>query len=688
MIAFEHVTKQFGTQVVLADASFQVNPGERVGVVGPNGAGKSTVFNLIVSALAPDKGDVRLPAHCRIGYVHQQLNAHAVPATLLEYAENALPELQAIQTEIHALEEQLQTENPTTESVEERQSPTAGSSCRASVRSVVKAPLLRRLGELQTRFEQLGGYTLHNRAERTLSGLGFPVEWFSLPFRTLSGGWQSRAELARVLVAEPAVLLLDEPSNYLDIPSIEWLHDYLDEFKGTLLLISHDRYLLNSLCRATIEIANSRAERYPGNYDYYARERDLRYRQRLAAQKNQDRKREQLERFIERFKAKSPFATQAQSRAKQLARMEKIEIPRVAVSPGRIRLRPPPHCGAEVVRLDGAGISYDGQRWVLRGLDLSIGRGEKLALVGYNGLGKTTLLRMFAGNLPPTEGQRVLGHKVQIGYQSQDFAETMDPRASLFYTIKSTAPDVSDQEVRNLLGSFGFSGDAVEKEVGVLSGGEKIRLAFARLLVKPPNFLVLDEPTTHLDIQAAERLEEALQDYQGTICMVSHDIDFVRHVATGIIAMTPPGVTRYAGGYDYYHEKVSAAGVISHSSLVTSKKESGAKSTNDKGQMTNDKPDKKALRQRRAQERQALYSQTKDFKKAIHKAEKEVERLETEKAALAQQLSRPNEKADFAALNRRLQQLQYEIDIATAKWEQATEALEKVVGENSDANDG
>lgn len=662
MIEFQGVSKDYSGQTVLSDASFQVNPGEHVGIVGPNGAGKTTIFGMIVGEVEPDKGRVSTPTNPRMGYVRQQLNSHAVDATLLEYVEGALPELGDILREIHELDAGL-----------------------SALDASARATALRRVGELQTRFEAMGGYTVQHRAEQALSGLGFPVADFAQPFRSFSGGWQSRAELARILVAEPDILFLDEPSNYLDNPTIEWLQKYLREFHGTLLLISHDRFLLNSLTSVTVEVANGRVEKYPGNYDYYVQEREKRYEQRLAAQKNQDRKREHLERFIERFRAKSTLATQAQSRVKQLARMEKIDVPRVVVSPGRIRLRPPPHCGAEVMRLEDGGITYDGSRWVLRNVDLRIMRGEKIALVGYNGLGKTTLLRILAGKLPLSEGKRVEGHRVQIGYQSQDFAETMDPSRTVFHTVKSVGADVPDQEVRTLLGGFGFSGDAVEKTVQVLSGGEKIRLALARLLVKPPNFLVLDEPTTHLDVQAREALERALREFEGTICMVSHDIEFLRNVADHIVAMTPPGITRYVGGYDYYHEKRT-----SNQPSVSSdqKSEAGGQKSNAAKRdsrlggrdMPSAKLDKKELRRQRAEIRQAAHGKTRDLRRTIRKAEQEVERLEAEKADLTANLSAPRENTNFASLSRRLKEVQYEIDIATVKWEQATEELEKVRG--------
>jgi ATP-binding cassette subfamily F protein 3 len=662
MISFRNVSKSFGTQTVLDQVNLQINPGERVGVVGPNGAGKSTLFSMMVGEMEPDKGDVVRMSNYRMGYVRQQLNAHAITSSLLEYVEDAIPELREIHEEIHTLEAQLATGGP----------------------DVNVASILKRIGDLQFRFEHRGGYVVKSRSEKALCGLGFRVAELGQQFKTFSGGWQSRAELARVLVAEPDILLLDEPSNYLDIPTIEWLQGFLKEFKGSLVLISHDRFLLNSLTTVTIEIANTKAERYPGNYDYYASERMRRFDQRLSAQKNQDRKREKLELFIDRFRSKSPHAAQAQSRIKQLAKMEEISLPQRIVSPGHIRLRPPPHSGLEIIRLEGAGITYDNERWVLRGVDLRITRGEKIAIIGMNGLGKTTLLRLLAGKQALSEGKRIVGHKVQMGYQSQDFAETMEPRMTVYEVVKSTGMDVSDQETRNLLGGFGFSGDAIEKPVKVLSGGEKIRLAFARLLIKPPNFLILDEPTTHLDIQAREALENALQDYQGTLCLVAHDIDFVRHVATEVIAMTPPGITRYSGGYDYYHQKMTEqmeqTGAAGDGRPKAGDRKGAVARPSTLPDPQASTVDKKELRRQRAQAREAMYSQTRDLKRDLHRTEKQIEIFEQEKARLVEQMAGDPAKMDFAAMSKRLKFMQEEIERYTRRWEQAAEELQKIEG--------
>ncbi len=644
MVDFRGVTKRYGAQVVLDNVSFRCNPGEHVGIVGPNGAGKTTIFSLIAGEMEPDSGTVQLPSDCRLGYVRQHVASGIADRPLLEHVEAAVPELLDLQRETHAIETRLQdageTETP---------------------------QLLARLGEVQTRFEALGGYKMRPRAEQALSGLGFSEAAFGDPIGSFSGGWQSRAELARVLVAEPEVLLLDEPSNYLDIPTIEWLQRYLREFKGTLLLISHDRYLLNALTSVTIEVSAGEVERYSGNYDAYVSQRELRFEQRLAAQKNQDRRREQIEAFVTRFRAKNTKASQVQSKIKMLERMESIERPRRLRSPGSIRLRPPPHSGVEVMRLEDAGVTYDGARWVLRHLNLRITRGEKMVLVGLNGLGKTTLLRLLSGALPLSEGRRVVGHKVVMGYQSQDFAETMDPRQTVYEAVKAVAADVPDQEVRTLLGGFGFSGDSIEKPVQVLSGGEKIRVAFARLLIKPPNLLILDEPTTHLDIQAREALENALVGYSGTLCLVTHDVDFARKVATSVIAMTPPAITPYAGGYDYYRERLDR-GAPAAVAAAPSRASGGA---------TAAPGDKKALRRERARDREERRAAERDLTRIIRNAEKRIELMEREKADVLTALSSPAGDTDFATLNRRLKELQEEIDYSTRQWEAAAEELDR-----------
>ena len=647
MIDFQHVTKRFGTQPVLLDASFRINPGERVGIVGPNGSGKSTVANLISGETSPDSGSISMPNDTSIGYLHQQIAEEHNRLSLLEFSESGVPRLQRLESEIANLETRLDgAEGPE------------------------RAGLLTKLGELQTAFEHHGGYDLRHRTEAALTGLGFRPEDLQRKIGEFSGGWQMRAALTRCLVANPDILILDEPSNYLDLPAVEWLQRYLRAFKGTLILISHDRYLLNSLTNITIEVANGLAERYPGNYDHYVKERETRYESRIAAQRNQDRKREKAERFVERFRAKSTKASQVKSRLKMIERMDRVELPLRIVSRGTIRIPPPSRCGQEVVRLDEVSLSYDGKTNVLENIDLRIERGEKVALIGHNGLGKTTLLRILSGKLSPTAGRRVVGHNVVTGYQSQEFADTMDPAASVMETIKSQNAKLPEQTIRGLLGGFGFSGDAVDKKVAVLSGGEKVRLAFARLLANPPNFLLLDEPTTHLDIDARETLEEALRQYEGTLCFVSHDVAFVENIAERVIAMNPPGIISYNGGYDYYREKTQNSPPPTAATSRTVFTESSTSSV-----------DKKELRRQRAEARRAVAEEVRELRRTISRAEKQLEIFEDEQARLLEQMAEQDSSLDFAEANRRLAVIQGEIKNYTARWEEAALRLEEIGGE-------
>ncbi len=634
MIDFIQVSKQFGAQDVLKSVTFRINAGERIGIVGPNGAGKSTVFGLIGHDIEVDAGEIVLPKHIRIGYLHQQLNPHAVSRNLLEYTEDSIPELKTIPARIHELESQMENFQP-----------------------LEKERALKQLGNLQHDYEHLGGYEMRARAEAALCGLGFKVEEFTQPFSSFSGGWQMRAELARTLIANPDLLMLDEPSNYLDLPAVEWLQKFLRGYEGTMLLISHDRYLLRSLANVTLEIAGGSATRYQGGYDYYLTEREARIHHQLAAKKNQDREREQIESFVRRFRAKSTKASQVQSRIKQLEKMETIEAPAAVANLSKIRLADPPHSGHEIIRLEKGGVTYDGNRWIFHRLDLHINRGEKVALVGYNGMGKTTLLRALAGALPLSEGKRVLGHKVVVGYQSQDFAETMPPEKSVYHIVKEGNPAATEADVRKLLGGFGFSGDSIEKRCEILSGGEKIRLAFARLFIDPPNFLLLDEPTTHLDVNGREALESALKAYKGALCVVSHDVTFVRNIAEHIVAIDQRGVTRYPGGYDYYLEKVGDGnGKPVPQNL---KKNAVAESSSPA-------PKGKDARVARAQQREA--------EKALKKIEGKIDKLTLEQAALTEEMMSRRD-ADFAAINSRLAKIQKEIQSLETEWEQTAETI-------------
>jgi ATP-binding cassette subfamily F protein 3 len=653
VIEFRDVSIHFGAQDVLEQVRLRIGEGERVGIVGPNGAGKSTLFSLIVGEQSPYRGEVFV-ATGRLGYVRQQLPAAADDRSLLDFVCEGVGDVRQTELRIHEIEHELAGSPPEED----------------------RARLLRELGELETRFDHLGGYALRSRSEAALCGLGFQPSRLGEPLAAFSGGWRMRAELARCLVGSPDALLLDEPSNYLDLPAVEWLQRFLKEFPGTLLLISHDRFLLQTLTDVTVEVAGGAVTRYPGGYAYYMRERERRRDSQSAAFRNQERKREHLERFIDRFRAKNTKATQVQSRIKALERMETVDAPVGRVVGAPIRVPPPPHCGHEILRLEDAGLSYDGAVWVLKNVDLRVERGDRTALVGYNGMGKTTLLRVMSGVRPPSAGKRVLGHKVVVGYQSQEFSETIPPERSVLEVVAQAAAGVSNSDIRSILGSFGFRDDAVLKPAGVLSGGEKIRLAFARLFVNPPNFLLLDEPTTHLDMDGREALERALGDYEGTVCFVSHDIAFVRKVATSIIELGAEGVRRFPGGYDYYREK--SAGAAAAAPRPSPAALGPARRTTDRAE----------ARRERAQARHELHALTRDLKKTVAEAERRIERLEREKERLLASLNVPGAGTDFEGLSRRLKDTQAAIDAETALWEDAAGQIDALHRTKPDADEG
>lgn len=645
MIEFRDVSVRYGPEALFEHASFKINAGERVGVVGPNGSGKSTLFKLILGDLTPDTGDVLHEGSPRIGFVRQHLEPDSPEQTLLQYCLEGIPGFEQTEREIARLEELL----PSLTDPDE------------------KERTLRSLGDAHTRFEQMGGYSLEARVKESLGGLGYATEDFNKPFATFSGGWRMRAELSRVLASKPALLLLDEPSNYLDLPAVEWLQRFLKAFDGTLVLISHDRYLLRAITKLTLEVDGGTVTRYNGPLDYYLEERELRYRQLVQAKANQDRKREQLERFVERFKAKASKATQAQSREKQIEKLEEIRLPARSRTAGYMRLPPAPHAGAEIVRLENAAYAYPGSdKNIFSALDLRVMNGDKIAIVGYNGMGKTTLLRLLAGVREPTEGKAVFGYHVAPGYQSQDLAETMNPDETVFGIAKAAAGALPEKELRNRLGGFGFDVNDCAKQVKVLSGGEKIRLAFVRIFLNPPNFLLLDEPTTHLDLEGRETLQKAVRDYNGTVVLVSHDVEFVRGTATNILEVSRAGIRRFPGGYDYYLEKVAAD--ATPEAVEETQREN--------------KVSAKDLRRQRAQERAAKAPEMKRLKRKVAEAEAAIAALEAEQATILESLGDGSLDAQgMAEAGKRLKALEFDLGKQTMEWEEAALALEALSAE-------
>ena len=659
MLDFKGISVHYGHQDVLTNVTFRVNAGDRVGVVGPNGSGKSTLFKIILGEMGTDSGELVVEGSPRIGFTRQNPAPDTPGETLLEYSLRGIPGLSEMEAEMAELE--------------------------ADLADPVK---MRRYGELQTKFEHLGGYDLETRVKVALGGLGFATDEFDKPFASFSGGWRMRAELSRVLASKPDLLLLDEPSNYLDLPAVEWLQKFLKAYDGTLMLISHDRFLLRSLTSITVEVDAGTATRYEGGLDWYLSEREIRYEHLKAAKANQDRHREQLQRFVDRFRAQATKAAQAQSRQKLIDKIdeERIVLPKRHVSAGTLRLAPPPPSGVEMFRCENLGVSYDGERFVLRNLDFNVIRGDRLAIIGYNGLGKTTLMRVMAGTLPVTEGKAVIGHNVVPGYLSQEFAETIADDLTVYRIAKNAWDEQGggpEKVFRNQLGSFGFDENDVEKPAGVLSGGEKIRLAFLRLFLSRPNFLLLDEPTTHLDLDGRRMLQKALAEYSGTIVLVSHDIEFVRAVATSVLEISRSGIRRFPGGYDYYCEKRDAEGsAVRGQGPGASDQGPGARGqgpvVSDQGSGARGQPSKKELRQQRAAERAKIAPIVKELKKRVETAEKKIEELQKALDEASAELFNPKPDTDFAEANRKVRTLQFEIDRYTAEWEEAALKLEEV----------
>ncbi len=641
MIDFKNVYKSFGEQDILVNANFRINVNERVGIVGPNGAGKTTIFNIIVENTYPDKGDVSIPKNKRVSLLSQHINLEQSHNSLLAYTADAIPELNILLEKIHTIEATLKNES--------------------------NNQLLNKLGHLQTEYESLGGYTVSSDAEKALSGLGFSTKDFNKPLDSFSGGWQMRAALVKALIAKPDILLLDEPSNYLDIPAIEWLHRYLRNFQGTILLISHDRYLLRKLSNITLEINNGQVQRYPGDYDFYVREREIKIKQLESTKNTQDRKIKQMEQFITRFRSKNTKATLVKSQMKKLEKMEKISLPDSLNYSGVIRIPDPPKSGVEILSANDVCFKYnDNVNMVIENANLQIITGDKIGLIGFNGTGKTTFMKLLAGVLSPTEGKVSMRDKVILGYQAQDFSEIFSEGQRVFNVVKNAASDKStDQDVRRILGSFGFSSENANKLCGVLSGGEKIRLTFARIFVNPPNFLILDEPTTHLDIAAREGLQETIKQYKGTICIVSHDIEFLKGTATTIVAMTSPGIKKYYGDYDYYIEK-SASNNNSNDSETPI-------------EIDNNIPNKKQNRKEKALARQSIQKEKKIFEQNLAKIEKKLETLEEEHTVITNELMSNSKHPDFANLNRRYKEISTEIKSVSDKWESVALEYEKLI---------
>ncbi len=624
MLTIADVSKSYGTRELFHDVSLFIARTDRLGLVGPNGAGKSTLFNLILGEEKPDSGTIEWERGADFGFLPQE-SAPAGDETILHIATSG--------KQLEPTEDHWDID-----------------------------------------------YTLEPRAKKILAGLGFREGDHDKPARTFSGGWIMRAHLARLLVSEPALLLLDEPTNHLDLEALLWFQDYLTRYPGGLVVISHDRAFLNALCTGILELRANTLHYYHGNYDDYLREKDARKEQQAAAFKNQQREIAHLQKFVDRFGAKASMASRAKSKEKQIERLleDAVEEPEEELKRVNFRFPQPPRSGLKVIDLKNVQQAY-GDHVVYRDLNFSAERGQRIVLVGPNGAGKSTLLKILAGNIPIQGGTRELGSNVTAGYFAQQRTDTLNPDATVLenmMVLRTAQNELSEQKARTILGTFLFRKDDVFKKVSVLSGGEKSRLNLARLLVDPPNFLLMDEPTTHLDIPSIDAMIHALKQYEGTLVFISHDVHFIRAIAQNVLHVHSGRLTPYAGDYDYYLEKSKAgdaraaltAGFTDARPVQTANTATTTTPSLQKPQATGTrkKPTANELRKHREK---------------VGQLEKAVSQLEARQAELTAALEAPetySTPGKAQQLNRELSGIVDQITTATTEWEQAASKLEEM----------
>jgi ATPase subunit of ABC transporter with duplicated ATPase domains len=527
MIRLDNIGKQNGHQILFVEASAALQKGEKIGLVGPNGSGKTTLFRMIMGQEQPDEGQVAVDRGVTIGYFSQDVGEMAGRSAVAEVMDGAGP-VSAVATELKELEHAM------------------GDPERADEMDDIVA----RYGEVQGRFEELDGYALESRAREVLAGLGFSQEMMDGDVGALSGGWKMRVALARILLMRPDAMLLDEPSNHLDLESLIWLEGFLKGYEGALLMTSHDREFMNRIVTKVLEIDGGTLTAYSGNYEFYEQQRALNEKQQQAQFERQQAMLAKEITFIERFKARASHAAQVQSRVKKLEKIDRVEPPKRRQSVS-FEFQPAPRSGDDVVSLKNVHKGY-GSRSIYEGLDFFVRRRERWCVMGINGAGKSTLLKLVAGFTEPDDGTVTLGGSVKMGYFAQHAMDLLDGEHTVFQSLEEAFPQAGQGSLRALAGCFGFSGDEIEKKCRVLSGGEKARLVMAMMLFDPPNFLVLDEPTNHLDMATKEMLITALSQYEGTMLFVSHDRHFLAALSNRVLELTPEGIHQYGGGYTEY----------------------------------------------------------------------------------------------------------------------------------------
>ena len=640
MISLDNLTISYGGWTLFDGISFLINPKDRIGLVGKNGAGKTTLLRVITGEQQPTEGAVTINGECTIGYLPQQMRV-ADTTSLVEETAKAFDEVLRIERDIEHL--------------------TAEIAQRTDYESADYEELIHRLNVANDRYHILGGDTREADIERTLLGLGFKRTDFERPTREFSGGWRMRIELAKLLLRRPSIFLLDEPTNHLDIESIQWLEEYLKNYNGAVLLISHDRAFLDNVTTRTVELSLGKVYDYKVPYSKFVELRAERRAQQMAAYQNQQRLIEKTEEFIEKFRYKPTKSNQVQSRVKQLERLERIEVDEEDLSRLNIKFPPAPRSGQIVADIKGVGKAF-GQKRIFSDAEFTIERGQKIALVGRNGEGKTTFARMLIGELEPTEGNIKVGANVNIGYYAQNQDDLMDGEFTVFDTLDRVAVGDIRTRLRDILGAFLFRGEDIDKKVKVLSGGERSRLAMARLMLEPYNLLILDEPTNHMDMRSKDILKNALQKYDGTVVVVSHDREFLDGLVDRIYEFRNGGVKEYLGGIYYFLEKrklESMADIERHDKPAAQSTKGGDMATAGK----------------------LSYEQKKEQEKLLRKLRKAVESIEAELADIERQIAEYDARFatateyrsdDYAAYNA----LKERYDRQMHEWEKASYELE------------
>ncbi len=646
MISLDNLTVSYGGWTLFDNISFLINPKDRIGLVGKNGAGKTTLLRIITGEQQPTTGAVTLNGDCTIGYLPQTMRV-ADTTTLAEETAKAFEEVLRLEAEIEDLTREI-AERTDYESPEYEQ-------------------LLHRLNDAQDHYHILGGETRDADIEKTLLGLGFKRSDFGRATSEFSGGWRMRIELAKLLLRRPSIFLLDEPTNHLDIESIQWLEDYLKNYNGAVLLISHDRAFLDNVTNRTVELSLGKITDYKVSYSKYVVLRAERRAQQVAAYENQQRLIEKTEEFIEKFRYKPTKSNQVQSRIKQLERLDRLEIEEEDLATLNIKFPPAPRSGQVVAEINEAGMSF-GEKHVFSGANFVIEKGDKIALVGRNGEGKTTLARMLIGQLTPTEGSIRLGANVNIGYYAQNQDDLMDGEFTVYDTLDRVAVGDIRTRLRDILGAFLFCGEDIDKKVKVLSGGERARLAMARMMLEPRNLLVLDEPTNHMDMRSKDILKNAIMKYDGTVVVVSHDREFLDGMVEKVYEFRDGGVKEYLGGIYYFLEKRKLE------SLQEIERRDVPSKTAPKtaGAADESKP---------AASGKLSYEQRKEQEKQIRKLKKAVETVEAELAGIERQIAEYDAKfaaaaeyneADYKAYNELKNRYEHQMH----EWEKASYELE------------